>query len=136
MKKLVVFVLLMSSINIFSQETFPLNIEKESQVDNVYEKVDKQPEYPGGINAFRNNFARTFDSSKINGKGIIKSELGFVIDKDGMITEIVALGDNKSMNKEMERSIKAMSKTKWMPAELEEKPVKFRFKLPITMSFE
>lgn len=135
MKKLVVFVLLMSSINIFSQETVSPNVEKESQVDNVYEKVEKIPEYPGGINAFRNNFARTFDSSKINGNGIIKSEIGFVIDKDGIITEIVALGNNKSMNKEMERSIKAMSKTKWKPAEIAGQAVKYRFRLPMTMNF-
>ncbi len=40
------------------------------------------------------------------------------------------------MNKEMERVVKAMAKTKWNPAELNGKPVKYRFKLPITMQFE
>jgi len=101
----------MSCVKVFSQET-PLN--QENIINNfIYDNVDGQPQYPGGMNAFRNNFARTFDPSKINGKGTIKSELRFVIDKDGMITEIVTIGDNKSMNKEMERSVKAMSKTKW-----------------------
>ncbi|MDN4012224.1 energy transducer TonB [Chryseobacterium gambrini] len=136
MKKLLVLVVLISSIKIFSQETVVVKPETNPSNDTVYEKVDKIPEYPGGINAFRTNFSKTFDGSKINAKGMIKSEAQFVISKEGIITDIVIIGANKSMNKEMERSIKAMSKTKWIPAEINGQSVKYKFKLPITMNFE
>lgn len=136
MKKLLVLVVLISSIKIFSQETVVVKPEANPSNDTVYEKVDKIPEYPGGINAFRTNFSKTFDGSKINAKGMIKSEAQFVISKEGIITDIVIIGGNKSMNKEMERSIKAMSKTKWIPAEINRQYVNYKFKLPITMNFE
>lgn len=136
MKKLLVLVVLISSIKIFSQETVVVKPETNPSNDTVYEKVDKIPEYSGGINAFRTNFSKTFDGSKINAKGMIKSEAQFVISKEGIITDIVIIGANKSMNKEMERSIKAMSKTKWIPAEINGQYVKYKFKLPITMNFE
>jgi len=134
MKKLLVLILLVSSIKIFSQEAIPPKQENVNTDENIYEKVDNQPEYPGGINAFRSNFTKTFDASKINAIGIIKSEAQFVISKEGMITDIKISGDNKSMNKEMERAIKAMSKIRWKPAEIKGYPVKYKFKLPITMN--
>lgn len=134
MKKLLVFIVLLSSIKILSQEAIPPKQENLNTDENIYEKVDNQPEYPGGINTFRSNFTKTFDASKINATGMIKSEAQFVISKEGIITDIKISGDNKSMNKEMERAIKAMSKTRWKPAEIKGYPVKYKFKLPITMN--
>lgn len=125
----------MSSLKIFSQVASPLK-EEYVNVEKEIEERGKKPEYPGGINAFRKNFSQTFDGSKINDKGMVKSEAQFIISEEGIVTDIVTLGNSKSMNKEMERSIKAMSKTKWKPAELDGKPVKYRFKLPITMTFQ
>lgn len=132
MKKLLLLFILSFSVNLFSQEVEASQEPIENNI--VYDKVDKQPEYPGGINAFRRNFSQTFNSSKINGKGQVKSEAIFVIGKDGYITAIEILGDNKSMNKEMERSIKTMSKTKWSPAEIKGHAVNYKFRLPITMN--
>lgn len=134
MKKLLVFIVLISSIKVFSQEEIASKQENVNTNENIYEVVDSQPEYPGGINAFRSNFSKTFDPSRINASGTIKSEAQFVISREGMITDIKILGDNKSMNKEMERAIKAVSKTKWKPAEIKGFPVKYKFKLPITMN--
>jgi hypothetical protein len=132
MKKLILFILLVSSIKIFSQEiaSEEVNIDAKS----IYEKVDKMPEYPGGINSFREKFSQTFSVSRINNKGEAKSEVQFVISQDGSITDIIAFGDNLSMNKEMERTIRAMSKIKWKPAEISGQAVRYKFKLPITMN--
>jgi len=136
MKKLLIFAVLMTSVNIFSQEAASANQEKTDINNTIYEDIPDKAEFPGGINAFRNNFSQTFKAGKVNGRGQIKSEVRFVVDQQGMITDITTIGQNKSMNKEMERAIKAMSKTKWTPAKIDGQPVKFRFKLPITINLE
>ncbi|KUJ57695.1 energy transducer TonB [Chryseobacterium aquaticum] len=136
MKKLLIFAVLMTSVNIFSQEAASANQEKTDINNTIYEDIPDKAEFPGGINAFRNNFSQTFKAGKVNGRGQIKSEVRFVVDQQGMITDITTIGQNKSMNKEMERAIKAMSKTKWIPAKIDGQPVKFRFKLPITINLE
>lgn len=128
MKKLLILIVLTISVNVFSQET--------TKVNQVYESVDQVAIYPGGIDAFRNNFYQTFQSGKINGRGKIRSEAIFVIDQKGYITDVEIKGDNKSMNKEMERTIKAMSKTKWSPATIGGEPVKYRFKFPISTNIQ
>lgn len=134
MKKLFTIFLVIISTQIFSQQTVPANQENKGLYTTVYEDIADKAEYPGGINAFRNLFSQTFKTEKINGKGQIKSEVRFVVDQQGKITDIISIGDNKSMNKEMERTIKAMSKTKWAPATIDGHPVKYRFKLPITIN--
>jgi len=136
MKKLLILIVLIISNPIFSQETVSPNKENISVDNTVYEDVADKAEYPGGINAFRNNFSQTFKMEKVRGRGQIKSEVRFVIDQQGIITDIITIGDSKSMNKEMERTIKVMSKTKWIPAKINGQPVKFRFKLPITINIE
>lgn len=136
MKKLVVIILLIGSISVFSQEAVTSKEEVVTFENEIKEKGGKLPQYPGGIDVYRKNFSQTFDGSKINGKGMIKSEAQFVISEEGTITNILISGDNKSMNKEMERAVKAMAKTKWKPAELNGQPVKYRFRFPITMQFE
>lgn len=134
MKKLLVFIVLISSAKIFAQENAVTKTEIASSNDTIYEEVDKIPEYPGGIEAFRTNFMQTIDVAKINATGIIKSEVQFVISPEGIITDIKIDGDNKSMNKEMERSLKVMSKTKWKPGEINGQPVRYKFRFPIAMN--
>lgn len=123
----------MTSVTIFSQEPSGSKNENTS-ADTVFEIADKLPEYPGGINIFRSNFSRKFNLTKIDTKTTVKSEVQFVINEEGYLTDILATGENKSMNKEMERVIKSFSKTKWNPAEINGKPVKYRFRLPISMN--
>ena len=132
MKKLLLFILLVNSITIFSQVILPEGKTMISE-EELKERGFKMANYPGGINAFRRNFSQIFDGSKINSKGNVKSELQFVISEEGNVGDIITIGDNKSMNKEMERAARLLSKTKWIPAEIDGKPVKFRFRLPITI---
>ncbi len=134
MKKLIVPVLLISFAKVFAQENAMPNKEIVSSNNNIYEEVDKMPEYPGGLNLFRRNFSQNFDITRVNGTGTTKSEVQFVISKEGIITDITVTGNNRSMNKEMERTIKALSVTRWEPAEIKGYPVKYKFKFPITMN--
>lgn len=136
MKKFILFILLTSSIKFFSQQnTLSNQINGIEQFDNS-EKTKEFPIYPGGINIFKMNFAKMINWDKVKGKGTIKSEAHLIISEDGEVTDIKIIGDNNSFNKEMERVAKHMSKTKWIPAKIDGKPVKFKFKLPITMNLD
>lgn len=137
MNKTLILILILGCNLAFSQEhnTSSDEIFGNEQFSNV-EKSKEFPIYPGGIDAFRKNFSQIFDPSKISARGTKKSEVQFIISEEGNISDIKIIGDNKSMNKEMERVAKIMSKTKWIPAKIDGKPVKFRFKLPITMNFD
>jgi hypothetical protein len=134
MKKLIFLILLINSTTIFSQAITPEGKTIISE-EELKARGFQMAIYPGGINAFRQKFTQTFDSRNINSKGILKSEAQFVISEEGNVGDIIITGDDKSMNKAMERAVKTLSKTKWKPAELDGKPIKFRFRLPITMEF-
>ncbi|HEX7870932.1 MAG TPA: energy transducer TonB, partial [Chryseobacterium sp.] len=50
----------------------------------IYNEVEQNAEFPGGINAFRNKFQNSFDGSAMNGdEGAVKSEITFVVERDG-----------------------------------------------------
>ena len=133
MKKILLFVSFLCFNFIFSQE---LKTAEQGVVntDPYTNKADQDPIFPGGMNAFRNNIMATFDNSRTSIKGTAKSEARFLIDENGYITKIVVSGDNKSLNKELERTIKSMQKTKWKPAMYNNQPTQYWFRFPMAMN--
>lgn len=133
MKKLHLFLLIINSLFAFAQEAKP---EKQISKDSIYLTVDYAPEFPGGISKFRQTFAQNFDSSAIIEKGTVTCNAAFVISETGEIENIEAKGSSKSFNEETVRSLKSMKKIKWTPAKVNMTPVKYLFRLPLTMRFE
>jgi protein TonB len=102
----------------------------------VYSEVEQVAEFPGGINAFRNKVSGNFDGSAMNGdEGTVKTEITFVVERDGSITDVKANGSNSDFNSEAVRTIKSI-KNKWAPAKINGQSVRYRFRLPLTMNFE
>jgi protein TonB len=102
----------------------------------VYSEVEQTAEFPGGINAFRNKVSGNFDGSAMNGdEGTVRTEITFVVERDGSITDIKANGKNSDFNSEAVRTIKSI-KNKWTPAKINGQSVRYRFRLPLTMNFE
>ena len=126
---LMLFVL--STATLIAQES-----NEQAKVEITHEKVEKLPEFPGGINAFRTMLMNNLkvDKFKID-RGIIKTTVVFKIEKDGTITDIKALGGNHFFNEEAVRALSKI-KVKWSPAELDNEIVAYRFRLPLTMSFQ
>jgi protein TonB len=127
----------------FSQEKIPpltqpgVIVDKEIESSPVYEKVDEEAIFlNGGIYGFRNEFGSLFNSSIIKGrKGVTKTVITFIVEKDGTIVDIKAVGENQSLNKEAIETIKKI-KTKWSPALIYGNPVRSRFKMPISVNIE
>lgn len=102
----------------------------------VYTEVEQLADFPGGINAFRGKVSENFDTSAMSGgEGTLKTEVTFVVERDGSITQVKATGSNSDFNREAERTIKSI-RTKWTPAKINGQPVRYRFRLPLTMNFE
>lgn len=101
----------------------------------VYEEVEQTAEFPGGINAFRSKVGGSFDTEAFSGEGTMKTEITFVVERDGSITQVKATGSNSEFNREAERTVKSI-RNKWTPAKINGQPVRYRFRLPLTMNIE
>lgn len=123
MKKLILLFGILSGVLIFSQTT------EATSKEEVYEMVDRAAQFPGGITAFRTEFAKNVDVNKIAGKGTFSTEVTFVVERDGAISNLKATGQNQSFNEQAVRAIKKI-KTKWIPAKVNDVPVRARFKFP------
>ena len=111
-------------------------VEVKPQVTNeVYETVDQQADFAGGLNGFRKKFQEVFDSESMEGEGSVKTEVTFVVEKDGSLSQVKATGSNSTLNKEAERAVRAI-KGKWTPGKVNGQPVRSRFRFPVTMQFE
>lgn len=102
--------------------------------EKIYEYVEKIAEFPGGMNAFRDEFMKNFKTRKVNGTGKVSCEIVFVIERDGTLDDVKISGSNSSFNAEADRAIKKI-KQKWSPAELNSVKVRYRYRMPIAMIF-
>ncbi len=112
-------------------------VEVKPPVTNeVYESVDQAADFTGGgINGFRKKFIDGFDNGSVEGEGTLKTEITFVVERDGSLTQVKATGSNSDFNREAERTIKSI-KQKWNPGKVNGQPVRSRFRFPISMNFE
>lgn len=127
MKKLLLFIVIMSCGKIFSQEE---SLSKSEKVHKIYNTPHLKEMY-----SFRQKFSEVFDMDKVNGKGTVKSEVTFVVTSEGKITNIKTTGTNVSMNSEMERAINEMNKFKLIPKKLNCKPIDSTYNLPVEITF-
>ncbi|MGO4708855.1 energy transducer TonB [Chryseobacterium sp. 2TAF14] len=110
-----------------------LDLKKEKS--EIFSDVEKPAEFPGGINVFRQKFAKNFKEKNVISKGREKCELTFVIERDGSLTDIKASGTNESFNKEAIRAVSKI-KGKWSPATINGQKVRYRFRVPLNINFE
>ncbi|WP_027381347.1 energy transducer TonB [Chryseobacterium daeguense] len=112
-------------------------VEVKPQVTNdVYESVDQAADFSsGGINGFRSKFMDNFDNSSVEGEGTLSTEITFVVERDGSLSQVKANGSNSDFNREAERTVKSI-KTKWIPGKVNGQPVRSRFRFPVKMNFE
>lgn len=111
-------------------------VKPQVSESQVYTEVEQLAEFPGGINSFRNKVSGGFDTSVMDGdEGTVKTEVTFIVERDGSITDVKANGSNKRFNEEAVRTVKNI-KNKWSPAKINGQAVRYRFRMPLTMQFE
>lgn len=112
---------------------------KTTKSQNTYEPVtviDKTADYPGGVNALRQEVSNLFYTDGVYTEiKNIKTSVAFIVEKDGSITNVQAQGDNFTFNRQAEIALYSISE-KFSPAVYKSNPVRYRFKLPLTMNIE
>ena len=110
-------------------------LKTKIDLTDIHSEADVLPQYPGGINAFRKNFAEIFDPSILEERSgtTLKTTAYFIIEKDGSVNNLIAVGD-KQYSKLVEKALKKI-KTTWKPAIINGEPVRYLFRFPLTMSF-
>ena len=117
-------------------KTSTAEVKPQVSETQVYTEVEQLAEFPGGINAFRNKVSSGFDTSVMDGdEGTVKTEVTFIVERDGSITDVKASGSNSDFNSEAVRTVKGV-KNKWTPAKINGQAVRYRFRMPLTMQFE
>lgn len=132
-KKVIVAPLFLGMFIFGSSTTFAQEgpvIKSEQSEDNIYNQVDKKPDFPGGIMEFYSFVGKNFKvpEVKVNGKVFIQ----FVVEKDGSLTDIKVLRDiGHGTGEEAIRVLKLSPN--WIPGEHEGKKVRVMYSLPISI---
>lgn len=141
-KVLIVSLVCVLSLFVFSAETNAQKVRDKSDYDIMISKcinksIEKQPEYPGGIEEFYKligiNFKVPAEASKqkLVGKAIIE----FMVERDGSLSEFKIVKDlGYGIGNEAIRTIKLSPK--WIPGTIDGKPARVLYTLPITIQTE
>jgi TonB family protein len=103
----------------------------------VFVPVEKQPEFPGGIEKFYEivkshiKYPEQMRESKIEGKAFVE----FVVEKDGSVTNFKTIRDPGYGAQEETQRVMALL-PKWNPGYQNGRPVSVRYQIPITFKLE
>lgn len=103
-------------------------------VQPLDEKGEVTAEYPSGINGFKKEVIDNFYAGTIDAKGNIRTELVFIIERDGTIVDVKASGENENFNKQAELAI-YLTTGKWQGARVDGLPTRYRMRLPLNLNF-
>ena len=93
--------------------------------------VDVRPEYPGGMDEFRNFIAKNYRTPDVKGLAG-KVFITFIIEKDGRVSDIKVIRDiGYGTGKEAIRVLKNCEK--WSPGEQNGKKVRVLYSIPISI---
>lgn len=114
-------------------------------ITSVAQKIADNPQktdlsdqaiYPGGINTLRQQVADLiYTPTILADEKMIRSNVVFVVERDGSISYVHAEGDHFAFNRQAEIALYLLPQ-KFSPALVNGMPVRYRFKLPIAMNFE
>ena len=98
--------------------------------------LDRQPQFPGGIEKFYQYVGDNFDKPDVDDISKLTVIVLFVIEKDGSISDVrVARDPGYGMAKEALRVLKSL-KIKWKPGYKDGEPVRTAYTLPITVNIQ
>ena len=105
--------------------------------DEVLDKPDKMPEFPGGVVALRDflssNVRYPKDAQISGAQG--KVFVNFIVNGDGTITKVtIARGVHYLLDEEAIRVVQIMPK--WTPGTMDGKPVRVSYTVPINFMLQ
>ena len=113
-------------------------VEEVVEEEQIYQVVEQQPEFPGGMQALmkflRDNIQYPRISRENNSQG--KTYVNFVVNTDGSIQDVDVMKSSGDvyLDKEALRVVKTMPK--WNPGKQAGKAVRVRFTLPVSFRLQ
>ncbi len=105
-------------------------LQKKMNMKDVVTSADTPPEYPGGIKVFIKKYSAAIETLDLKNNEKLDVKIYFIIEKNGYITNIAALGKNKKHNEEAEKGVKR-TLTRWKPATINGQPVRYLYSFPL-----
>lgn len=130
MRKLTTLFFLLFSIATFAQNNAELK-EWVAQAD----KGETPAIFPKGTEVFKKMIVDNFRMKKIKSDVDLSCKLTFIIDQRGKMTDVRAEGSDLDFNSEAVRALSKI-KTKWKPAEIRGRKVRYLFRIPLNIKFE
>ena len=113
-------------------------VEEVVEEETIYQVVEQQPEFPGGMKALmkylRDNINYPRISRENNSQG--KSFVNFVVNTDGSIQDVAVLRSSGDVHLDKEATRVVASMPKWNPGKQQGKAVRVRFTLPVTFKLQ
>ncbi len=104
----------------------------DTTIRNTME-LDKQPEFPGGIQKFYQFIGRNYKNPDLDEPQVYRVMVSFVIEKDGSMSNIRVLRDpGYGMGQEALRVLESLQ-TKWEPGRMSGQKVRTSYTLPIVV---
>ena len=132
MKK-IVFLLSVLFLSLAAQAQSVENADSVAVEETVYQSVEEQPEFPGGMKALMKYLADNVKYPRVSrdNKSQGRSTVRFIVNVDGSISdaEIVRSAGDMYLDKEALRVISEMPK--WKPGKKNGKPVRVEFVFPV-----
>lgn len=112
------------------------NLTRKYGEDPVKTDLSSGANYPGGFDSMRKQITDLFYSNAVLAdRDPIKTNLFFVVEKDGSISSVQADGDNFTFNRQAEIAL-YMLPQKFSPALVKGTAVRYHFRLPLAMNFD
>lgn len=114
-----------------------LKDSSELHVENPKKReLNEEAKYPGGIENLREQVANLFYSEAVlANEELLKTQVTFMVEKDGSISCVHAEGDSFTFNRQAEIAMYLLPE-KFSPALMNGTAVRYRFQLPLSMNFE
>ena len=121
-------------VKVTEEKESPSKASSDSDIVSNHAGLTKQPQYPGGMQAFYTYIGNNFKRPETNENKALKVFVSFVIEKDGSMSNIKILRDpGYGSGDEAVRVLKSIPE-KWTPGEMDGELVRTSFTLPITIN--
>ncbi|CAD7805437.1 hypothetical protein CHRY9390_01366 [Chryseobacterium aquaeductus] len=106
-------------------------LKKIMNLKGVVSKADEMPEFPEGISAFKKKYFDNIETLNLKNNEKIDTHLYFIVEKNGYVRNVAAIGSNKKHNHEAELGISRIF-DRWKPAKINGEPVRYLYYFPLT----
>ena len=106
-------------------------VKKKINLKDVVTSADKAPEFPGGFEVFKQKYFEGMPTVNLKQNQKLDTRIYFVVEKDGYVRNIAAIGSDKKHVEAAELGVKRIF-TRWKPAMIGDKPVRYLYTFPLS----